>query len=436
MRLEGAVWGAVVFSILTCLGIGAVHSLRIRNLADVIPVLLGRNARVANHREFAASTVAASLSLATVVVAFYELVPALGLWLLWPAITTAAGLALFGAIARRVWEKLASYEYRPTLHAYLGNEYSNRRLAFAASLLTTIGYLTAFAVEITVGARFLTPLLGTNPIVTVTTIAVVGFVYTGLGGFRTVVVTDRLQMAFIWLLLVALGAYLGREIFVSGIAKSVDRIPISIRAFAWHDSLIPFVAGIAIMNLLTYIGNMGLWQRIAGSPTVEVVTQGLWSSVLSALFSWSLLAIAAVGTFIIVKPVPGENLLVTALRSMQSTQFGVLVIFCIALGLLGALLSTASTQLIAVSHTIYEDVIGPFRQNDMQSRVEVRKEVVFSRLILSASAIASVGVVELLRMIGFSVADLAFAVYGAALGLVPPNCSDPFGATFSYRAAG
>jgi Na+/proline symporter len=393
----------------------------VKGLGDILPVILGRNARVVSHREFSASTVAATISLATVVVAFYELVPTLGLWLLWPAVTTAMGLGVFGLLAERVWKKMADYEYRPTLHAYLGTEFASKRLAFVASVFTAVGYLTAFAVELTVGSRFLTPLLPRIPtIVFVASMAAVSFIYTGLGGFRTVVVTDRLQMGFIWLLLIATGAYYVVIVQSNGIDASIERIPPELRSLSWQDGRISFVLGILIMNLLTYIGNMGLWQRISGSQRPEIVSAGLWSSVRSAALSWSLLAFAAVGAFMIVTPVQGENLLVTVLKSMQSTAFGLAVIFFIVLGLLGAMLSTASTQLMAVAHTIYEDLVAPFRKAGLRERVGLRREVLFSRAILTLSAAVSVAVVEVLRAVGFSVADLAFAVYGAALGLVPP----------------
>lgn len=121
-----------------------------------------------------------------------------------------------------------------------------------------------------------------------------------------------------------------------------------------------------------------------------------------------------------VTPVEGENLLVTLLKSMQGSLLGRGVIFCVVLGLYGAMLSTASTQLIAVAHTIYEDVIAPFRSANVHHRAGLKIEATWSRLILVGCAIAAVGAVELLRVWGFTVADLAFAVYGAALGLVPP----------------
>jgi len=412
---------ALGLSIALYLGLGLWFSFRIRSLGDIFPLLLGQNARVANYREFAASTVAATISLATVVVAFYELVPSLGLWLLWPAITTAMGLLFFSLLVEKIWQKMAMYDYRPTLHAYLGTEFNSSKLAFVASLFTAIGYLSAFAVELTVGARFLAGMLPQIPqLATVIVIAAISFTYTGMGGFRVVVVTDRIQMWFIWLLLLAIGVYYSVHASQQGWAESIGRIPPGLRTLTWNNGLLSFIAGILIMNLLTFTSNMGLWQRIAGAQQPSVVIRGMWSSVMGALLSWSLLVFAAVGSFMFVRPVTGENILITTLKFMQASALGRGTVFCIVLGLYGAMLSTASTQLIAATHTLYEDVIAPFRKVDVHLRAGMKIEVFRSRLILVFAAVVAVFVVELLRAFGFTVADMAFAVYGAALGLVPP----------------
>jgi Na+/proline symporter len=412
---------ALGLSIVLYLVMGLRFSRVVRGLGDILPLLHGKKARVKSHREFAASTVATTISLATVVVAFYELVPALGLWLIWTAITTAMGLLLFGMCAKRIWNKMSAYDYRPTLHAYLGTEFNSKNLALLASVFTAIGYLSAFAVELTVGSRFLAGLIPDVPaLLTVAVIAVASFVYTALGGFRVVIVTDRIQMWFIWLLIAAMGTYYFVTASQQGWEASITNIPPALRTVTWNNGLLPFILGIAIMNLLTFISNMGLWQRIAGSEHPEVVTRGMWSSVFSAGLSWSLLVITAVGAFMFVAPVANENILVTVLRSMQNSALGQATIFCVVLGLYGAMLSTASTQLIAVSHTLYEDVISSFRHTDVHRRAELKIEAYWSRVILVCSAVAAVAVVEMLRFWGFTIADLAFAVYGAALGLVPP----------------
>jgi Na+/proline symporter len=412
---------ALAVSISLYLGMGLRYSRDIRGLGDILPLLLGRRARVENHREFAASTVAATISLATVIVAFFELVPALGLWLLWTAITTALGLLVFSILVPRIWTKMSGYDYRPTIHAYLGTEFDNKGLALVASVCTAIGYLSAFAVELTVGSRFLAGLVhGIPPFLTVAVIATVAFTYTGLGGFRVVVVTDRIQMWFIWLLIAAMAVFYAVTASAQGWALSVNRIPLGLRTLQWNIGLLPFILGIAIMNLLTFVSNMGLWQRVAGSQKPQVVTRGMWSSVVSAGVSWSLLVLIAVGAFMFITPVDKENVLVTILKFMQRSPLGRVGIFFVVLGLYGAMLSTASTQLIAVSHTLYEDVIAQFRKVDVHRRAELQSEAFWSRFVLVVSALAAVGMVELLRVWGFTIADLAFAVYGAALGLVPP----------------
>lgn len=412
---------ALAVSIVLYLGMGLWYGRAIRGLGDILPLLHGKAARVDNHREFSASTVATTISLATVIVAFYELVPSMGLWLLWTGITTAFGLLIFGLCSSRIWAKMSAYDYRPTLHAYLGTEFDSKTLALVASIFTALGYLSAFAVELTVGSRFLAGMIqGVPQLLAVVVIALLSFVYTGLGGFRVVVVTDRLQMIFIWLLIVALCAYYAVTADAQGWSASIQRIPERLRTLNWSNGLIPFIAGIAVMNLLTFVSNMGLWQRIAGTERPEIVSRGMWSSVVSSGLSWSLLAITAVGAFMFVSPVPNQNLLVTLLGSMQATLLGKLTIFFVVLGLYGAMLSTASTQLIAVSHTIYEDIIAPFRSTDVHERAQRGIEVFWSRLVLVISATVAVAVVELLRARGFTIADLAFAVYGAALGLVPP----------------
>lgn len=108
------------------------------------------------------------------------------------------------------------------------------------------------------------------------------------------------------------------------------------------------------------------------------------------------------------------------MNSIYTMPGGPIVLFFVTLGLYAAMLSTSSTQLIAVSHTIYEDIIAPFRDESLKERINSKKELGFSRTILIFCAIGAIGVVELLKLGGFSVADLAFSIYGAALSLTPP----------------
>jgi Na+/pantothenate symporter len=83
---------------------------------------------------------------------------------------------------------------------------------------------------LTVGPRFLAGLVQGAPLLlTVVVITVASFVYTGMGGFRAVIVTDRIQMWFIWLLIVAMGVYYFVIASQQGWAVSIQNIPVGLR---------------------------------------------------------------------------------------------------------------------------------------------------------------------------------------------------------------
>jgi len=413
---------ALLLSILIYLTIGLLHRRNVRMLGDLIPVIKGKLAHVRGHSEFSASTVATSISLATVILAFFELVPIMGLWLFWAVITTSLGFLLFALLAKRIWFRLSTYQHRPSMHEYIGNEYGSKSVGLVASICTTIGYLCAFAVELTVGSTFLASLIPEIPLwVTVIIIAGIGFLYTSLGGFRTVVVSDRYQMWFIWLLLGALTLFYIIYSFNNGGFQFVSKsLPENLKSITFSSALIPFILGLLVMNLFTYISNMALWQRIAGSPSSKIVTKGLYKTTFHSALSWGLFVVVAAGGLLLVKPVPGENLLSSLLHFLLNVPGGKLIIFIVVLGLYAAMLSTASTQLIAVAHTIYEDIFSVFRKKTLSERLVDKKEVTISRVILISAAIIAIIIVELLRVFGFSIADLAFSIYGAALSLAPP----------------
>lgn len=420
--MAAIVISALTISIIFYIGLGLVYKRDIHSLGDIIPIIKGGVAKVKGNNEFSASTVATSISLATVILAFFDLIPSSGLWLFWAVITTSLGFLFFSFLSKRIWQKLSVYTHRPSLHEFIGTEFNSRRVGVIAALFTSIGYLCMFAVELTVGAQFLAGFIPSIPHwIIIVVISAVGFIYTSLGGFRIVVVSDRIGMWFIWLLLFTLilffAIYANSMGGISFIEKS---LPEQVRTISWSNGLIPFILGLLVMNLFTYCSNMALWQRIAGSNQPEIVIKGIRKSVYQSAISWGLFVVIALGGYLVATPVKGTNFLITVMNSIYHLPGGHIVLFIVSLGLYAAMLSTSSTQLIAVSHTIYEDIIAPFRTTSLTDRIKSKSELKYSRLILIFSAIGAVGVVELLKLGGFSIADLAFSIYGAALSLTPP----------------
>ena len=396
---------------------------RTKGIADLLPLARGGRAYVQNTAEFASSTVATTISLATVIMAFFELVQYLGVWLFWPVITTAAGLFAMRLLAKRICRKIAHYHHLPTLHEFLGTEFNSTLLSRVGAVCTSLGFLGAFAVELAVGSKFFAYLVpNVSPWLIIFALSLVAFFYTAFGGFRAVIVTDGIQMISIWLLLVFLPLfYVYYAVNHGGFSESISRIPPHIFSFSGREGLLAFILGIFAINVPAFISDMGIWQRIAGARKEKTVTAGLYGSVFGAAATWAVLALLACFVFMIVEPVGGTNPLVSLLSVIGNTKgfFAVTVLFFTVLGLYGAMLSTASTQLIAVSHTLYADVFLKLRKDNINEKLQTKNELMTSRLILIVAAVISTIIVQFLFSVGFSIADFVFAVYGAQLGLCP-----------------
>jgi Na+/proline symporter len=356
--------------------------------------------------------------------AFFELAPYFGFWLFWTVATTSLGLLMVRLVARRIWIKLQDYDHRPTLHEFLGSQFGSSSVALIGAICTSMGFLGAFAVELTVGSRFLAGLVPVFPTwIVVLILASVGLIYTAAGGFRAVIVTDIIQIFSIWITLIALPVfYLYYLVSHGGWEVNFSNVPREVVNFSHRDGLESFLIGIFVINVPTFISDMSVWQRIAGSQEPKTVMRGLWSSVISAGTTWGMFVLIACLSLMFIKPTAGTNLLLILLDWIGANggHFGLIIIFLSVLGLYGANLSTASTQLIAVAHTLYEDVISRFSNKAFVERVASKRELSLTRILLICSTIVSITIVEFLSLAGFSIADLVFAIYGAQLCLFPP----------------
>ena len=200
--------------------------------------------------------------------------------------------------------------------------------------------------------------------------------------------------------------------------EAIKNMPENVLGLQARDGLIFFLIGIAIMNIPTHITNMSVWQRISGASDPETVTKGFSQSIWSISFCWGLLALIACFAYALVNPADGQHLLTALITFISGSTLGKVIVFVITLGLYGAMLSTASTNLLVVTHTLSEDVFASDKQTVTQ-RVESKKSLFNSRVILFLSALIAIFLVEGLKIIGFSIADLVFAIYGGALALFP-----------------
>ena len=416
---------SLLFVLVLYLGIGITVGRRTSSVADLLPMSRSKKARVKNSAEFSSSTVATSISFATVIMAFFWLAELYGVWLLWTVVTTVLGLFVVRFFAMRIWHRVADYDRRPTLHEFLGGQFDSKAISQVGAICTSMGFLGAFATELTVGSIFFSGLIPEIPPWTIVIVlSTVAFIYTAFGGFRAVIVTDRVQMFSIWLLLISLPVFYAYYVFThGGWTVNYNNMPENMMRFsiAERAGLVAFLLGIFAMNVPSFLSDMSVWQRIAGAQDSKTVTRGLFRGVFSASITWAALVMLACFVFMIVKPVEGVNPLISLVQVIGNTEgwFGIVIMFVTVLGLYGAMLSTASTQLIAVSHTLYVDVFSRFVKPGPHGEIESRTELNISRIILVVAAIVSTILVQLLSLAGFSIVDLVFAIYGAQLGLCP-----------------
>lgn len=413
---------ALLLSALIYLFVGFSLGNKNKTLADLFPIIFGRTAKVNTVDEFSSSTTATTISLATVVLAYFELSGYFGVWLLWSVATTVIGVLVFSAISKRIWKKMSVYNHRPSMHEFIGVEFNSKLTSLVASICTSVGFLLIFATELTVGSKFLAGLIPSIPQwITVVFLSAVGFIYTLLGGFRAVIKTDQYQMKFIWALIIMLGGYYIYYIFQNGgIQVNLNKLPSGILDFSPKQGLGFFLIGIAVMNIPVFASNMSMWQRVSGVHEPEIIVKGIKKSIWGVAISWTLLSLLACFAYMIVSPTNNQTLLTDLLISISSSVIGKIVLFFVVMGLYGAMLSTASTNLIVVGHTISEDIFANFRKSTLQDRINSKKEFLISRFILFGATALAIFLVEGLKYFGFSIADLAFSIYGGALALFPP----------------
>jgi sodium/pantothenate symporter len=414
---------ALLLTLVVYLCIGLAVGRRTRDVADLLPLIEGRRARVEDSAEFSTATVATTISLATVIMALFELSQYLGLWLLWTMVTTAAGLLVVRLFAAKIWLRMSAYDHRPTLLEFLGTEFNSPVLWRVGAICTSLGFLGAFAVELMVGSKFFAGLIPGIPAwLVIVVLCAASFLYTAVGGFRAVIVTDRVQMISIWLLLSCLPAfYIYYIVTHGGWTEGLKRMPPGMLDFSFSRDVLSFLVGILVINVPTFLSDMSVWQRIAGSQRGATVTSGLGRSAIGAAVTWGILALLACFAFMMIMPAKGVNPLVSLVFVIGSTKgvFASAVLFVTVIGLYGAMLSVASTQLVAVSHLLYTDVFLRSGAGYVRDGARSKRELNVSRIILVLAAIISTILVQGLSQIGFSIADLVFAIYGAQLGLCP-----------------
>ena len=99
-------------------------------------------------------------------------------------------------ILYKVFPRIENSEKR-TLHGFLANRYDSRFIGYFASLLSIIGFLGTYGIEILVGIKIANVLFpNVSSIYIILGLSLVVCTYTALGGFKAVIDTEKMQLWF------------------------------------------------------------------------------------------------------------------------------------------------------------------------------------------------------------------------------------------------
>lgn len=382
----------------------------IEDIRDFFP--LKRSITTAEYRS---TTVAAGMSLATVIIAFINLAPLMGMTLFVSVASFALSFLILYPCAGRIMEANPEND---SIQTFLGKTYQSRVVRAVALWFSVIGYLSIFSMELLVGVTVLEPFLGNNVLLFALLYLVFVIVYSLMSGYRAIIATDRWQLRFIVYGILALTAF--------GVLQAVRAAPeldfaaltSSVAGFwvpAW-----PFIIGIIVMNLPAPISDPGTWQRLCSTRSPQEARRGLlhiaplfavlWAALV--LFGVVYSQVASLGYGFDASKTP----LMTNIIQSLATGGGLyrLLLFVFILGLFSAMISTADSLLIVAGQIFSIDILGLQPRSD-QPGIVMRK----ARRAMAGIAVLSFLIFTGFRLVQFDVVQLVFAIYGAQLAMFP-----------------
>lgn len=363
--------------------------------------------------EYRSTTIAAGMSLATVIIAFINLAPMMGITLFVSVISYSVSFLLLYFCTNRIMEANPEND---TIQAYLGKSYGSPSVKYIALFFSLIGYVSIFSMELLVGVTVLQPFLGEKVLAFALIYLVFIIVYSLMSGYRAIIATDRWQLRFI-----IIGLF---SLFVLAIVHT-QRTPdinipmiLSSMANTWIPAW-PFIIGIIVMNLPAPISDAGTWQRLCSTKDIHSAKRGLlqiapffavlWAFlVLFACYYWQVAA--AHGFDAMQEPLINYIMKVFA----TSGTFFTILLFLFVLGLFSAMISTADSLLIVAGQIVSIDIMK-LSPDSSDPQPVIRK----ARLAMAMIAILSFIIFAGLNFLQFDVVQLVFAIYGAQLAMFP-----------------
>ncbi len=373
---------------------------------------------------FFRSYAAASTSLGTVIFFFVILGFNHGVYILFSPITLLIGVFLFNKL---FLPKVPEYffdknhpHFMGTLGEFIKERYKSRIVSLMVMAISLCGLLAILIIELFVGVSIFS-IFDMEPLdsIALVLIAFVVWIYTSLGGMRSVVITDRIQL---WVLILPVTILFLFLVFELGgyRAFSMENLfpndPIFEGGFLlpW-----PMLANILVVNVLLTPSLLRTWQMTASTSSRSDVSGGMMRGAvltvcLTALFVGLGLTFFK-GVFVGTEP-SLHNLLETLLTA-PSPFLSMVLLPCFFVSCLAAIFSTVDSALLPIVHSLWVEV-------------RTRKGVEPKRMPLEPATDApliSAGILGfalllyfvIFRLLGFDLISWMFTIFSFSIVIAP-----------------
>lgn len=269
-----------------------------------------------------------------------------------------------------------------TLPAYLENRFHDRKkiLLIASSLVIVIFFLVYTASALTAGGKLFTSVFGVDYKAALTIGAIVILVYTFLGGFMAVCVTDFIQgtLMLIGILCIPIIAYVlvGSSNLVNVLGDTGVAGGVSSFLNIMHDSGEPVSAVYIISQLAWGLGYFGMPHILVRFMAVSNEKELRKSKVIAIIWVAVSLSFAVVigivGRAYLYPVILGEttditaeNVFIEMIKQIFTQDLNLAFIGGLFLcGILAAIMSTADSQLLVTASAVAEDLFkGVFKKD-------------------------------------------------------------------------
>lgn len=294
-----------------------------------------------------------------------------------------------------------------TLPEYLENRFHDKRklLLLASSIMILIFFLVYTASALTAGGKLFSSVFGMDYTLALTIGALVILIYTFLGGFMAVCVTDFIQgmLMLVGVLVVPIMAY-----FVVGgdnLVSLVDSTAVAGGATSYfnimHDSGEPVSAVYIISQLAWGLGYCGMPHILVRFMAIKNEKELKKSRIIAiawcALSLFFAIVIGLVGRAFLAPQVLGtegavsaENVFIEMIKELFTVHYGLPFIAGLFLcGILAAIMSTADSQLLVTASAVSSDLYkGVFKKDASEKNVLALSRIVVVVVAVLAYLIA------------------------------------------------